>query len=198
MKTNNSLKWTIGLILLSSFASCKEAKHGNSGTVIPVKSEVGKYSILNLSDWVSEITYVPLETKDAELITGIREIIYENEKIILFDHQWTETSDAKCLLFSKNGDYIKKLGRKGKGPNDYFRIDQIFTDDDYIYVKESPNFLMRYDFDGNLVRKISAPQGIKEKNQFLNLTCLQSLKKDIFVMDIILDQVKHPTNVSHF
>ena len=194
MNTNDLQLWIIGLLLLSSFSSCQEAQNFNSENTIPVISEVdkGNYSILNLSDFASEITYIPLETNDATLISEIKTIIYENEKILIFNEKTMTTDYDKCMIFNKNGGFFKQLGRRGQGPNEYFRIDQIFTDKDYVYVREQPNFLMRYDFDGNLVKKISAPKGEREKNQFLLFSFFQPLKKDIFVFDVNSWKEKYP------
>jgi len=89
---------------------------------------------------------------------------------------------------NKNGKFLKKLGNRGQGPNEYLYISHIFTDDDIIYlsdrVADRPNFLMKYDFNGNLIGKISKPQGGNERYVF---QAIQPLKRDTFVMDVATD-----------
>ena len=179
------------LLCTISFTSCKEERKYLSVNIIPVSSEVGNYSLLNLSDFVSDIDYIPLETSDDALIANIHDIVYENEKIIIWDYL-KPSFPEKCLLFDKNGGWITNLGNKGQGPNEYIFIQQIFADNDGIYMKVSPHFLMQYDFSGNLIGKISVPKGEKEKGQYMNFTIIQPLKENIFVFDITSVKEKYP------
>jgi len=178
MKGYNSQLWAFLLICSFSLFSCEKTKRYTSSNIIPVRSEIGKYSVLKLSDYVSEVDYIPLETNDNVLVSENRvQIFYENERIIVYDYILN-----KCLLFDKNGGFITDLGKRGQGPNEYISISEVFTDDEEIYVRESPNFLMRYDFNGKLTGKISAPNRI-EGRYIIN--SIYPLKKTIFVLDLI-------------
>ena len=91
----SSFVGSIWLIFIIMVTSCSNKKDAFTPNVIPVESEVGNYSILNLSDYVTDIQYIPLETNDESLVANIQQIIYENGKILLLDNGM---GDAALLI----------------------------------------------------------------------------------------------------
>ena len=65
-----------------------------------------------LSSAVSEIVYIPLETKNYSLLRSINRIEYLNGKYIVSDGN-------NIYLFNQEGKYIKRVAQQGGGPSDY-------------------------------------------------------------------------------
>ena len=91
-------------LLYILIGSCTKTNLSTDLSVIPVESMVGKYEILNISDYASSISYIPLETNDDVLIKNISEIIYEQEQFIVND------LIQSCMVFNKDGRYLHNLG----------------------------------------------------------------------------------------
>jgi len=97
---------------------------------IPLAKMVGKYEILNISDIANSITYIPLETNDHVLIKEIEHIIYEREKIIIYNRVLT---NAVCMIFNNEGRYLRNIGNVGQGPEEYLYLANIYSYNDSIF-----------------------------------------------------------------
>jgi hypothetical protein len=155
---------------------CTENKHHPDVSVINVKDMVGRYNILNISDYCDAISYIPLETGDSVLIAEIEQIIYENEQIVIKD------KSASCLVFDRNGRYLHHLGRRGQGPNDYLFVRDMFAYNDSILLYAPPGKVLIYHGDGRLIDNISLPKDLP-KIYMVYHVCL--LKKDIYLADVV-------------
>jgi len=166
--------------------SCNNKKNTHSFSfplnVIPVEKTVGNYNILNLSEYVTDIKYIPLETNDASLISRIHQIIYENEKILILD--FTE-GPKKCYLFDNNGKFCQKIGQRGQGPDDYLYINNVSMYDNFIYLMDVRKIFI-YDTNGSLIEKNNLRTNEIPEEYFLgNLFSIMPLKKDTFIMDVV-------------
>lgn len=179
MKIQYKLFQMIFLISLGSlFLSCNKKKENFVGTVIPLKDAVGTYDVLHLSDYVTNIRYVPLETSDTVLISKIRNIAYENEKIVIL----LDLPQHECFVFDRDGRFECEISSKGQGPEEYNYAHQIFLNDRLIYLRTTPPLLMVYTMDGTFVKKISRPE-MFDANYVVR--DIQLLKEDVFVMDVV-------------
>ena len=174
---------TTGLLVLFTYAmvSCSNKKDAHALHVIPVASTVGNYNLLNLSKYATEIRYIPLETNDSTLISGIRQIFYENGKILLLD-QIPLSYTFTCFLFDNNGKFYRKIGQPGQGPDDYNNLRQVFMHENFIYLKDYFKVLI-YDTNGNLVEKINLRSN-EFPQQYRSFFEILPLKKDTFVMNV--------------
>lgn len=75
---------------------------------------------LMLSEISSEIEYIRLETRNDVYIKNIDDISIGSQYICIAD-----TRTSRVFLFSKQGHFIKFLGRLGKGPGEFVGIDNI-------------------------------------------------------------------------
>ncbi len=182
----NLFKLKTGKIILISaitLMSCERKISPAKENIIPLATEVGKYGILNLSDYVTDLKYIPLETNDSVLISNIEQIIYENEKIIITS-DWRQN---ECLVFNKNGAFCNKIGNIGQGPEEYIALQQIFTHDNLIYIKTPSVLLKTYDTDGNFVKKIPLPD---LKSEYM-IREVQPITSDIFFLDIASHELSY-------
>ena len=165
------------ILLIYLPVSCINKKEALPVNVIPLASAVGNYSILDLSEYVTEIRYIPLETNDSVLLGELRLINYENKKILIKD------SNQKCLLFDENGKFCRKIGQSGQGPDDYLMIRQSFIHDNYIFLQDRLKILI-YDTDGHLVEKINWRLDDFPAEYTAQGVNIVPLKKDTFVMNV--------------
>ena len=146
------------IAIIAIITSCEKNTSHMYKNVIPLESSVGTYRILNLSDYVTDIRYIPLETNDSVLISGISHIIYENDNIII-ETDWKQN---ECLVFNDNGNFCNKIGKHGQGPNEHTVIIQTFILDDLIFLRTDITWLIAFEENGAFVKKIARPDNFDE------------------------------------
>ena len=162
--------------------SCENKKEASPLNVISVASTVGYYNILNLSEYVTEIKYIPLETNNSVLVSEIRQIIYENEKILILD--LTSGLTQNCYLFDSNGKFFWKIGQRGQGPEEYISLKNISIQENFIFLIDQSKILI-YDANGYWVKNINLRANeIPAKYRQSSLFEILPLKKDTFVMNV--------------
>jgi hypothetical protein len=98
---------------------------------------------LKASYFADTIIYVPLETNEESLIRMIEKIWVNDSLILIYCEQ------AGILLFRHNGQFIRKIGKRGKGPGEYEKVFHFDVIRDTIYVSPvGKRALIRYTFDG--------------------------------------------------
>jgi len=110
------IKAVFYLILLVCLFSCNTEKN----------ADLPKYKIdirkgLNnreqqfvLSDFVRDVEYVRLETSQECLLSDIYELVVTSDFILISDRK-------RLLKFGKDGSFIQRIGRTGKGPAEHGR-----------------------------------------------------------------------------
>lgn len=107
-----------------------------------------------MSDIVSEISYIPLETSQEALLSRVHIIIQAKESLIISNR------NGPVKLFSNKGDYIRDIGSKGKGPGEYVNIGGVFWDkvsEEVIIQDISLKSLHYYSLEGNYLRSFRIP-----------------------------------------
>ena len=185
------------IFLISSITSCDNKNEALPINVIPLESAVGKYQILNLSDYSTEIKYIPLETNESALLGTITQLIYENEKI--FIKSISGDLVYHCYLFDNSGMFSRKIGQPGQGPDDYLSLngtESLF--ENFIYLMDTRQHkLLTYDTTGLLVNNVKLRiNEISEKNrEHYSIHQVFPLKKDIFVMNVASSYGHYPKAV---
>lgn len=100
---------------------------------------------------IGSIQYVPLETTRESIITGIERSIVYQDKIYILD-----IFGESILLFKKDGKFIRRIGRKGKGPKEYISPTSIDIDEKnqhlYVLDDKASKFLI-FNLEGDFVRE---------------------------------------------
>jgi hypothetical protein len=94
-----------------------------------------------LSEFVDSVTYIKLQT-DSACITGrIYSIIIANKYIYVCD-----ASQMTVLLFDKKGNFVSKLDKHGKGPDEYWHMSGFFVDEneEYVEIATTDDKLLKY------------------------------------------------------
>ena len=169
------------LLMLFAFLtySCDNIRDTHSLNIIPLASTVGKYRMLNLSDFATEVKYIPLETNDSALISYIFQISYENEKI--FIRNASSLFNTDCYLFDINGKFCNKIGQKGQGPDDYISLSQAFLHEGSIYLTTDTKILI-YNVDGLLIKKYYLSSNDIPDDYLIGWRSMSPLDMDRFIM----------------
>lgn len=107
-----------------------------------------------LSDIAKDISYIKLETSENVLVDRIDKIKLTKDFIFISDF-------SNLYQFSKTGEYIRKIGRKGRGPGEYVHISSLEINESreeiYIHCSTRKKLLV-YDFNGKFCRQWNLPQ----------------------------------------
>ena len=105
---------------------------------------------MNFSEFVEDIVYIPLETNNQSLIGGKAvPVLNVSENLIFYGD----------MMFSRDGHFIRKLGKIGQGPEEYVMALDIAVDEErqefYVYNNAGRNIYI-YDFDNKFKKKLPA------------------------------------------
>lgn len=126
---------------------------GGRSDSIYIPSKIGNMEIedILLNEWVDSVRYVPLETNDSCLISGITQAFYTKERWVIFDYM-----GQSIFLFNSDGSFIKKVGNRGRGAEEYLRTSNIMVDnttgDIVVY---SSGRVLYYTCDGNFKKSVN-------------------------------------------
>ena len=142
------------LFLCIGLSSCHSPKNkeGYSDDILRIKVFPTKDNVryLYASEVISDIEYIPLETTDQCLIG-------ENLNVKISENYILVYSDPHCILFSRQGKYIRHIGSRGQGPEEYDNQVYYITIDeksDMIYLS-TWNTLLAYRISGEFVKKLN-------------------------------------------
>lgn len=116
---NSSTRSHLWLFLMTVFLTgCKEPSKENyiQGEKIsfPLALKNSKKDVL-LSSIADRVEYIKLETNEACIIDKI-------EKLVLYQDNIFIANATQFFKFSKDGEFIKRIGTIGKGPGEYIKI----------------------------------------------------------------------------
>lgn len=106
-----------GIICIS--CNPRQDKENNVG----IRVNVNKAEAFDIGTIASPLKYIPLETKEDALIGAIDKLYVNEQSIIVFDRE-----NKKILLFDKGGTFIRQIGTKGQGPDEYIEFGDIYYD----------------------------------------------------------------------
>ena len=117
-------------------------------TVIDVVNNLGKYRVIPVSDFISDLEYIPLETGDDCLVgESIRDIIVTSAYIFITGPLGL---GSFCYAFSRDGKFVGEIGSVGQGPGEYKFIASLSIDEknQSLYPEASVRNLLEYSLDG--------------------------------------------------
>ena len=145
------------LLLLFLLSGCRQNNMDETGgiAVIDVVPLLGKYQQIPVSEIISGLEYIPLETSDDCLIGGMNNIIVT--PVHIFVAGGAGFGQGFCYVFDRNGRFIRQIGRTGQGPGEYTTIMGLSIDKqkESLYLQTIGNRLLEYSFDGILRQSIS-------------------------------------------
>jgi len=133
------------LVLLGTL-SCRQQEKQSIETI---KVDPNKSDQTGLSKVVSTIHKIVLQTTDSCLITGIQELRTTAQYIFIND------AGRRILQFDYSGNFIKQIGKGGRGPGEYLGVNCFTLDsvNQTIYVGSFRNIIC-FDYSGKAIREI--------------------------------------------
>ncbi len=116
------MEYILYLLIVMSLAACNKSDNNINSNKIDF-AELNSDNILKLSELYDSISYVKLETTHESLIGTIKKIIPYKDNFIIFDNKY-----SNIFVFDAVGKFIKRIGDKGTGPNEYIKVDDICFD----------------------------------------------------------------------
>lgn len=139
------------VVVIVTVVACT-AKDRRDSLYIPSKiSDIEIEENIFLEEWVDSVKYVPLETNDSCLIEDITQACYVKGRWVIFDYM-----SQAIYLFNQDGSFIRKVGNRGRGAEEYLRASNIMVDnttgDIVVY---SSGRVLYYTNDGNFKKSVT-------------------------------------------
>jgi len=149
------MKLNLCCLLVLLLVSCGNNKNLDSVALYNLSKIDANFS-MQLDSIISGTEIIPLEKNDSCLVGKISDI-KESERYYFI------VSNNRLYKFDKSGNYIKKIGTEGRGPQEYLAIKNIGIDDkkQIIYLLDYyTQKMMKYNYDGSFVSsfKFDLPQ----------------------------------------
>jgi len=108
-----------------------------------------------ISDLVEEQKFILLSTDEKALFNRVDKLIAKNEHFYLFDH----LSESGVLMFDMEGNFIRKIGEFGQGPQELKGITdfQVANNGDIQLLDKLNKAIIIYSPEGDWKRKITIP-----------------------------------------
>ena len=148
--------------VLFLFVSCKNvAQRPGSVTekqtitfpvTINVKEARTNNEIPLLSDFSDDVSYIKLKTPSNIIVKSIRDIQISKDKFFIH-----EGLSQKVMVFDRDGNFIKQIGRIGRGPNEYINLRSFHVDknnEDLLLYTGDLGDVFRFNFNGVLLSKL--------------------------------------------
>jgi hypothetical protein len=102
----------------------------------------------SISDSVKEII---LETTETSLIGEIKDIQFIGTKIFVL-------TDEDIIVFNNDGKFLNTIGRKGRGPSEYYSVPDYTVSADYVFILDYGNRVAKYNNNGDFKEYITLPK----------------------------------------
>lgn len=165
----------IMLAILAIVFSCRSAHETGFQTI---KVNINDTSAVNISTIAESYQVVPLETADTCLISRISQLQKANDYLFVID------GNSRILQFGSNGDFIRQIGRRGKGPGEYTSVGYFALDDkNHFILVSSGSQILCYDYEGKFMRSLSVDVSIESVHSFKDGNCFLATRGGVDLGD---------------
>jgi len=143
-------------------------KNGDNSLII----DLDRNDEVSIFDLVDSISVIKLETLPECLIRDIEKICFYKNKLYIFDR-----TSGTVFCFDKNGKFLFKINKQGRGPDEYVYAEFINIDkfNDNVMILVPWGQILFFDLDGNFKKKIILPKEIIAYNE------VYSMSKDVLL-----------------
>ena len=137
-----------GLLL----TGCQNQPSARHLWVADVREAIRTETPVSLKEDVASVSYVPLETTDSCLISNVSNLVMDDEFIFVENGK-----TQQIFQFTREGKYVRQLGRAGNGPGEYapYAIESMTLDSSrreiYLNARQLPAWV--YSYDGTFLRR---------------------------------------------
>ena len=153
------MKSILSYIIVSAFVFCgcsttekqkPSGEEADSLAVINLSDNVTKVESLLLSEAISDVQVVPLETTNESLLASIEYVQVTDDDIWI-----THNKDSRIYRFTRSGKFLNLVGKIGQGPGEYTRLFNYVIDETQkeVYCITTLQGIQVYDFDGKYKRR---------------------------------------------
>ncbi len=156
VKRNVLLVFLVAGILLIKCTIDKKGNNTNNNIDVVHSGEISfllsspetESDTLKTSYFADTVIYIPLETTADNYIRRFKQL-WMNDSVLLVN-----SGDA-LFMFQRNGEFIRKVGRNGKGPGEYARIFNFEIIRDTIYISSTAKkSFIKYTLNGTFCDEI--------------------------------------------
>jgi len=129
------------------FISCKTEQKNKTIETITVNTE--NIISFEYDKYVSENSIIPLQIKQDHYLGNVK-------KLYIQDNIAAIISNEKVFIYAINdGSLLHVIDRKGKGPGEYQAIDDIYIENEFVYVLDRlKRAILIFDLNGNYINMI--------------------------------------------
>jgi len=115
---------------------------------LDIISSIDNKTNLKISDIASEVSYLPLETTEDNLIQEIQKVVFTENFIFVAD-------ENGLYQFNDRGGFIRQIGSLGRGPGEHSTIMNFAVNEKAdIVIVQGTYSIVEYDLEGNYVKNI--------------------------------------------
>jgi len=149
----------ISVTLLASCNNTGQSKKSlsdqteNIGEGLRIDIDLSKQPIMYTSDLYDTMSYIPLETNPDCMIGTISTLLFIDNKFIISDNNTTKS----IFVFDSKGKFLNKIGRQGRGPQEFDSPDDIVFNkyrNEIIIWSNNDKKLLTYKPDGSFVSEV--------------------------------------------
>jgi len=145
-------------ILFAQFGTRNEFK------VLKLEEAFAHKELVNLSRFIDNIHFVPLESSSETIISQTALIDVSEEYIIVKNN--SGSMNYQILLFDRSsGKFLREISKNGRGPGEYHAYSNIPFNQDTkeIYATSAKREVLAYNLSGKLMRKVKIPEFVDQK-----------------------------------
>jgi hypothetical protein len=152
-KKPSAMKKALSIIIVYVIAAHFNFLYSQQLPTLDLVAAIDNPTKIVLSDFISDLTYVKLETTPDCLINANPNVKLLNNLIII-------TTPQQCLVFDrKSGAFIREIGRYGRGPGEYRSASLGFLDEpsSLVYFMGWNGDLQKYSINGKFLGSLPIP-----------------------------------------
>lgn len=137
---------------------------------VPLPDNISNKSVIGLKEITNKIEYVKLEFSPESIVGRIVLLSATERYFFVYDMRGV-------YQFSRQGKFVRKIGKQGRGPGEYVAIKEMTADEDSQRFYILCNFVKQvlvYDFNGNYLYQIPL------KDDFIN--CFDIIDNDMIAL----------------
>lgn len=161
--TNKYILLLCGLLVGCQTSQKKEAEATPCQTIDLTTVFEQEPTEISLDEWAKEVRFVPLETSDSVLLTPyIWQLAYYQDQFVIYNND-------KIYLFDNAGKFIRMIGSKGEGPEEYLRPGTPSVDEAGIRLEDGGKRIKTYGWDGKWKHTSHLPTRLQHVNEVVPL-----------------------------
>lgn len=151
-------------LLIIGFLLLNQTGIGQPTELIRFKFDFDKIGPLKLSEIVTEIKYIPLESKP-ECLIGYMNIPVYGKNIIIRSNTGAINGAVGTYRFSDKGIFLNQIGKIGRGPEEYQDNNDVYLSDDTVYIVSTfTSDVLCYSLSGTFLKKYHPDSDARPKN----------------------------------